>query len=267
MNPLYAHFNMLRLDIHMGAYVKLDHRWRRENVCSPFTRLYYIHTGAGYLRCQGQTLVLEPGYAYLIPSGCKFDYGCTQMNKLFFHVTLTGPEGTDLLSNFGSICRIPWSEEQLQQLLQFNRVQDYGSLIRLKAMIHRTIEICMEKYPLPPIPVRQYSPLVQDALLYIRQNLTLDLRCADIAQALFTSESRLRKHFRQELGLPIGNYIDEQVFLRAKQLLLDETVSIGWISQSLGFCDQFYFSRRFREKFHQTPSAFRKEAVQFSQDS
>lgn len=267
MKQQYTHFNMLKLDIHMGAYVELSHRWKRENVCSPFTRLYYIHTGAGYLRCHGQLITLEPGYAYLIPSGCQFDYGCTQMNKLFFHITLTGAEGTDLLSNFREICRIPWSEEQLQQLMQCNGAQDYGSLIRLKAMIHRTIENCMAVSPLPPMPVQQYSPLVQDALLYIRQNLTHGLRCADIADALFTSESRLRKYFRQELGMPIGNYIDEQVLLRAKQLLLDETVPIGWISQSLGFCDQFYFSRRFREKFHQTPSAFRKEAVPFPQDS
>ena len=63
----------------------------------------------------------------------------------------------------------------------------------------------------------------------------------------------------EEAGMSQGKYIDNMIFLKAKQMLSDPALTIGQISQKLGFCDQFYFSRRFKENSRQTPSEYRKE--------
>ena len=63
----------------------------------------------------------------------------------------------------------------------------------------------------------------------------------------------------EEAGMSPGKYIDNMIFLKAKQMLSDPALTIGQISQKLGFCDQFYFSRRFKENSRQTPSEYRKE--------
>ena len=75
---------------------------------------------------------------------------------------------------------------------------------------------------------------------------------------MFTSPNRLHKLFKAETGMTIGFYLDRLVLFKAAQLLIDPKLSIGEISRQLGFCDQYYFSRRFKSQFGQTPSQFRK---------
>ena len=146
-------------------------------------------------------------------------------------------------------------------MLQYSQSDDFADLFQLKMHIYQTVAACMQQYSLTAMPVRQYSGVVEQAIKYIRRNISLELSAANIAKELFVSESRLRKSFREEIGMPLGKYIDDLIFLRAKQMLIDPTIPISKISQSLGFCDQFYFSRRFKEKFHQTPSEFRKDSI------
>ena len=81
----------------------------------------------------------------------------------------------------------------------------------------------------------------------------------EIAKEMFVSPSKLRNTFKAETGITLGGYIDDMVFFRAKKLLGSKKFSVGDISTKLGFCDQFYFSRRFKEKYGKTPSKYRKE--------
>ena len=261
MQDRHENLNRLRLEILYGAYVQLDHRWKSPNAKSVYTRLYFIHSGRGYLRRNGQEIELKPGYAYMIPAGCEFSYGCTQMSKLFFHVMLTNVEGLDMLSAVPEICILPCSMQEMEELLRCSQSDDFAQLFQLKTYLFQTITACMQQHALTPMPVRQYSGLVEQAIEHIRRNVSLELSAAGIAKALFVSESRLRKCFREELGMPLGQYIDDLIFLRARQMLMDPTIPISKISQKLGFCDQFYFSRRFKEKHHQTPSEFRKDSI------
>ena len=261
MQDGYEYVNRLKLEIIYGAYVELDHRWQSSNAQSGYTRLYFIRSGRGYLRRNGQVIELKPGYVYMIPAGCRFAYDCVQMSKLYFHVMLSTVEGLDMLSAVQEICVLPCSEQELDKLLQYSRSDDYSDLFQLKTYLFQTVAACMQQHPSTTMPVRQYSALVEHAIKYIRRNTSMELSAAGIAKELFVSESRLRKSFREEIGISLGKYIDDLVFLRAKQMLVDPTIPISKISQRLGFCDQFYFSRRFKEMFHQTPSEFRKDSI------
>ena len=75
---------------------------------------------------------------------------------------------------------------------------------------------------------------------------------------MFVSESTLVKLFRKEVGVPLGAYIDDLVFFRAEVLLSETQMSLRDISSSLGFCDQFYFSRRLSQRHGESPRAYRR---------
>ena len=45
---------------------------------------------------------------------------------------------------------------------------------------------------------------------------------------------------------------------RCEELLCDTDLSLSEISERFGFCDQFYFSRRFKAKYGETPRDTRK---------
>ena len=262
MKQLLESASALRLDIHSGAYVDLDNRWHNTKRCSPYTRLYFVRSGEGYLRVNGKKILLEPGYVYMIPSGLEFDYGCNRkLTKLYFHVTLTALDGLDLLSQAGQICRAPWSKEEMDELLSCVEAQDYTGAMQLNVQIYRAVIECLRTQPELTMPVVKYSPGVDMAIQYIRANVRMGLTAREVAHALFVSESGLRKRFREETGMTLGQYMDDLLFLRARQLLAQGRGSIGEISRELGFSDQYYFSRRFKEKFKQTPTRFRRELV------
>ncbi len=253
--------NALNLDITHCAHVFLDEQWKHDDVCDPFSRLYFVRNGSGYLKTEGKIIPLIGDYVYLVPSGCTFSYGCTSLEKLFYHVTVTTAEKYDLLSELKAVCRLPYSETDFQALLHYSMSDNYLDLFKMKTMLCKTIVDFTEAYLPQKIPVKQYSELVEKTITFIQQNTRINLSVADISKHLFVSESKIRKTFQKETGITIGKYIDDLVFFEARQLLAKKHISIGEISQSLGFCDQFYFSRRFKEKYKQSPSEFRKEIM------
>jgi AraC-like DNA-binding protein len=216
-----------------------------------------VESGSGYLQVDGTVIPLEPGFVYLIPSRLHFGYGCSGMKKLYFHIRVSSLEQRDLLSNIGCIMKLPYEPETLQALLSCYRSTELYGVLQLKMLLLQQICHFAKAYDLPQRPIKTYSEAVRQAISYIQATPTLKLTVKSIAQYLFISESKLRNTFKQETGITIGDYIDQCVFRQAK-LLLQSPMSMEQISNQLGFCDQFYFSRRFKQRYGLTPSQHRK---------
>ena len=63
-------FNSCELTVEDSGYVELGTWWQAKNVCSPFTRLYYIEDGEGELTKDGVKTVISKNKIYIIPSQC-----------------------------------------------------------------------------------------------------------------------------------------------------------------------------------------------------
>ena len=114
-----------------------------------------------------------------------------------------------------------------------------------------------------PIPLRpaRHSACVREATAYIRSHPTIQLTVRQLAELAHVSERTLAQTFREEMGLTPGQYMDEQVFLQAEQLLRRTDLSIQQISDRLGFCDPCYFSRRFHKRYGLSPKQYRKNSL------
>jgi AraC-like DNA-binding protein len=202
---------------------------------------------------------MVPGNLYLLPKDLPISYCCPEsMEQLYFHVTLTNLEGFDILTNIPKVCQLPCSWELLHKLKQLYVSQDYCDLLEFKNLVTKNVIDCLHSTKMSPITTKSYSQEVLQAISYVQNNVNLQLTTNQIAQAVFTSPNRLHKIFKAETGMTIGAYLDRLVLFRATQLLKDPKLPIGEISRQLGFCDQYYFSRRFKSQFGQTPSEFRK---------
>jgi len=256
-NLLFA--NSLKLEFIDGDYCELDSSWPTECFPYMFTRLYYIYKGSGYVICNGETITMLPGNLYLLPKDVPISHICPEsMEQLYFHVTLTNLEGDDILANIPNVCQLPCSWELLYKLKELYDSPDYCDLLEFKILVTRTVIDCLHSARTAPIVTKSYSPDILQAISYMQNNVNLQLTTNQISEAVFTSPNRLHKLFKAETGMTIGAYLDRLVFFRAAQLLIDPKQSIGEISRQLGFCDQYYFSRRFKNQFGQTPSEFRK---------
>lgn len=252
---------MNHLEIRLGdhGYVQVDRTWHSEQVCSPFSRLYLVRRGEGLLRVGGNSLTMRPGFAYWIPAGLCFDYLCENtMEKLFFHVQALKPDGYDLLMGMGRVETRPLPAGELDRLLALYRRRDYGAALLLKAAITALTADMAQSGALEEQVIRDYSPAVADTIRYIRRHLSLQLSVRELAGRLYLTPNALGRQFRQETGLTIGRYIDDLLFFSAQAQLIRSDKTIREISDALGFCDPFYFSRRFKQRYGQTPGAYRR---------
>ncbi len=247
------------ISIAAGGFVVTDETWCREPVSDPFSRLYYVTDGSGVIYSDTESMKLEAGYVYLAPCGTKFGhYGTDSVEKLYFHIGMILPNGYDFLDGFDHFARLPWSIESTRKMTKWYLGDDFTEHLLLKGEIYRTVLafIAAEKYT--PIHRIKYSVLVTNAIKYIRQNLSAALTVQDIADNALCSRGKLSASFKEELGQSTACYIENLLMHRAQTMLLYTDYTIGEISSMLGFCDQFYFSRRFKQHFSLSPKEYRK---------
>lgn len=244
----------------VDGYAELDSEWCGQNIKSPFSRLYYIKNGNAYITHKNTTIKMSSGNVYLIPAETVFSYkGCDKLlEKRFFHISIPTPEYVDLLSAFPGIYSLPIKSVHAENIFCEKQRDTYLYLLELKSIIYNTIVEFFLKYSFKKILINDYSSEVKKAIYYIQNNLNANLTLNDISDNSFISQSNLRKKFKEETGFTIGQYIDNLIFAKAKHLLLHSNISIKEISEALGFTEQFYFSRRFKEKNGITPSQYRK---------
>ena len=251
--------NTLDFEISNSAYVFLGEEWKCNRVCDPITRLYYVRSGKGFLNYSGGKIEMTGGNVYIVPSELEFSYGCEKLEKLYFHISVYGIERYDLLKSINCIYSMPFSEAEFFKLLNLYKSDDYLDFLKLKLTLYQTVADFAKRYNFSKIPVKSYSETVRKTIEYIQKNLRLNLSLQEISDALFVSASKIRTDFKKEMGVTIGKYKEDLVFLKAKNLLGMKNVSLKDISDTLGFCDRFYFSRRFKERYKKMPSQYRKE--------
>ena len=79
------------------------------------------------------------------------------------------------------------------------------------------------------------------------------------AKELGLSHQTFRKRFRKEQGIPPGAYLRKLIMEEAAARILMEDISIKQLAEDLGFCDEFYFTRTFREAHGVPPATYRKQ--------
>ena len=250
-------------DISLSGIVKTDESWKQEPLYSSCSRLYYVTEGSGMLVSENEKMPLESGYVYIAPCGMKCGfYGTPYVNKLFFHVNLSvSPDGYDVFESFGHFARLPRDVAYIEKLKKWYMGSDPMGHLMLKNELYKTICEFLRTAEEKHGDGRDYSKPVSDAINYIRTHLTAALTVKEIAEAALCSRSTLSMLFRAEVGQSVAVYIEDLLMSEAQTMLLYSDRSIGQISERLGYCDQFYFSRRFSKRFGISPKDYRKKSA------
>lgn len=94
------------------------------------------------------------------------------------------------------------------------------------------------------------------ALLEADHDRTVELPA--LARSLGMSYETFRKTFARQVGLPPARYRLARQIDRACALMRRGDLADKEIAAKLGFCDEFHFSRRFKQVTGLSPSAFRR---------
>lgn len=255
--------NSLRLRLIYYGRAVVNDSWRGSVPNPYYSRLFYIVSGSATISYQdNQSLTLTPGNWYLLPAGCSFDYACDRhLDHIYFHLKLCDLDEIDLLRSFPNpfaLTPLEDNEDFFVRTLESHSITD-------ALRVHRAVyDILLSFIDQNGIALQQkkFSPCVTSAIEYIKQHLSAQLTVDEIAKCVFVSKSTLTKRFKNELSISVHNYIEDIVLFEASLLVAKGNIPIKAISEQYGFCDPYYFSRRFSEKFSMSPREYRKLMLQ-----
>ena len=107
----------------------------------------------------------------------------------------------------------------------------------------------------------QKTNLIHSSLKIIDYNYCTNISIEQIAERLSVDPAYLSRKFTESVGVSPKRYILNRRIERAKELLRCTDASIFEIANSVGYEDQFYFSRVFKNHTQHTPTESRKMQV------
>ena len=262
------------------------HRYYWRNASHTITydaRLFYIHRGSGSLSINhGKSVILSEANMFIIPPGNSYNFDFIEddpfqmftvsfdFNQDYCHLTETIPNSFENSfmpekkhkAALPAVFQNPIYMENAKGILPqlFNLLQEY----RLKNVFYRDkMSVQLKSILIDTARRANKSVLpvtkpVQQLLNYIhvhfQENLTYDV----IAEAFSYHPYYLNRRFKQEVGLTIGQYIQEYRLTIASQLIITTDLTFEEIAYQTGFKNPSHFSAAFKKQFSRSPGDYRR---------
>lgn len=114
--------------------------------------------------------------------------------------------------------------------------------------------------------MKEYSPLIQQAIRQIDMDLSGDLSLHTMAKKLNSNASYLSTQFKKITGNTYTEYVQKKRMEHAIFLLNTTSLQIQTISQYCGISDLNYFSKIFKKHVHLSPTEYRKELTKLEKN-
>jgi AraC-like DNA-binding protein len=110
------------------------------------------------------------------------------------------------------------------------------------------------------IPSKAHSIVLQ-LQSYILNHYHRTITMTELAQHVERTPNYVSMIFKQETGQTLTSYMQQIRIAAACDLLINSQMNVGEISDSLGFCEQSYFNKVFKQITGTLPSTYMKEKV------
>lgn len=101
--------------------------------------------------------------------------------------------------------------------------------------------------------------LIDRALAIVERNYAKELTDSAVAAQLGLSNSHFRHLFRQTTGQPFHQYLIAVRLEHARQMLLEQDISVSQVASAVGFQGLSHFSRAFTQRFQVSPTRLRRQ--------
>jgi two-component system response regulator YesN len=91
-----------------------------------------------------------------------------------------------------------------------------------------------------------------------QEEMNQQITAANIAKRVNMSRSYFSQCFKEIAGINFSDYLRQVRIEKAKEYLLYTNKTISWIAENVGYMDEKYFSRTFREQTGMLPSEYRQ---------
>lgn len=227
--------------------------------------IHFVVSGKGQYTCNDKTYHLKAGDMFLIKPSQVVSYVADENEPWeYYWVGFNGTYAQKLMSSlpFSENCPVYTSKdfdickEYLYQIYENSGNSMRNSTTMLGYLYLFLAKLIEEGDLISPTPSATQSNYVIEAIKYIQFNYANDISVDDIANAIGISRSHLYRVFVSNLNQSPINYLTEYRINEACELIKNTNLSISQIAVSVGFFDQFYFSRVFKKIKKVPPSKY-----------
>ena len=255
-----------------------------------FMEIVVINGGSGHHVSMGTKQACETGAVYILRPGTWHTYeNCSQLavTNVCFAASMLRNE-----------LRIPLSQPDIHDLLMTQTLREESeglaslvlsseSLERAKTYLMGAEAALAESSPVASVQVIGYitlflsalgtaaelrrtsqngsffnqrgvPQLAVDAAQLLDNNIAAQWNLTLLSQELFVDPSHLVRVFKGAMGLPPMAYLSRCRAESSASLLVRTDLSVSQIGIQVGWEDSNYFSRRFKQHFRLTPTAYRR---------
>lgn len=248
------------LIIHTANYAEVNHTWSRKTFRYPHNILYYITNGSAKLLMEDKTIHLTCGNIYLI-SGLSFKE--TICDDILDHYYIHFQAKTSYHDNVIDLYNHPSSiSVEAPKLLidYFDQIiknssnnTPYCNLITQGAL-RLIIAPFFENVITPKKQLLRFI----DVLTYIDSHLDQKISIYTLANLMSLETTYFTHLFTQSFSISPKKYIIKKRLERAMIGLSQTDQTIKNIALNLGFSNEMYFSKLFKDKVGISPSDYRR---------
>ncbi|MDF5714135.1 MAG: AraC family transcriptional regulator [Rhizonema sp. NSF051] len=107
----------------------------------------------------------------------------------------------------------------------------------------------------------QLKPLLKDVFQFIETYYFHQISLFDVAKAVNLTSGYLTTFIRRETGRTVLSWIIEWRMIKARRLLLTTEQSVQLVAEAVGYTDPGHFIRQFRQRYGNTPQAWRRACL------
>lgn len=281
MRPTASQIRPLLLNVGLGIQ---NADWNWQDVCSPFTRVYYVTEGHAEVRLDHGSVTLRPGHLYLIPSFTRHSYVCdSRFVHYYIHIYEDPDDGDTLEESFALPCEVeatPLDLPLVERLCALNprallpgsdpeTYDNHASLARTLSQNRRAplpdrletsaiLQMLLSRFLRQATPRDARDARVETALAYIRAHLCEGLDVGTLADMACMSKDHFIRLFHREKGTTPLQYVNQKKMEKAQLMLLTSDLPVKGVAERLAYDDYSYFCRLFKKTTGFTPQLYRQ---------
>jgi AraC-like DNA-binding protein len=240
----------------------------------PFGAIAQSSTGTYEIQPSGKSSShTQSGGAFFITANVPHrivHHGHKSMKAKWIHVQFTVFESVDVFGFYEIPLILSPKQTQpiasaIDKLLSLqgkqNDAYDFKTFASRKELAFRVLEIVCSFSTLKHDSLQMMAELerLKDVLTFLNQNYSKPINVSDLAKVAHLSTQRFHAVFQSTMKKAPMEYVKMLRLNEARHQLARSSKSIAQIADSIGYPDQFHFSRIFKTTFNMSPSEYRKE--------
>ncbi len=153
----------------------------------------------------------------------------------------------------------------LRRMRDLHTHRRLGTLERLRGALLELIGFTTERFAgqlqslaEQRVYLQTHTDALRRVLKFIDENLHSDISLNEVAEAAFLSPNYLSQLLKKQTGLAFVDWLTGRRMDRARELLAHTAERVYSIANTVGYDDEAYFTRRFRQRFGVSPTEYRR---------